>query len=196
MNRILFIIFPLVTVLVASSCKQDTPTSNKQVTDAVPVVKRESWKNAGCDLLTDQEVERIFNFDGKATFLNTRSLPDQTFCLRTWKKVDWMARESANEKNMDGTWLNPENRLVIQLFDYTSEEHAKLQMEGLRRDRRNTYEEDVAGVGDDGLWSTSTETLLVKKGQYVVNITLEVVDVPHDNLLKSKEVAAVIAAKL
>lgn len=196
MNRVHFIIFPLFLVLLAPSCKQDASSANKQSAEAIPVAKRESWKNAGCELITDQEVERIFAFDGKATFLNARSLPEQTFCLRTWKKVDWMERENANEKNMDGSWLNPENRLVIQLFDYTSEEHAKLQLAGLRRDRRNTYEEDVVGVGDDGLWSTSTETLLVKKGQFVVNITLEVVDTPHDNLLKAKEVAAVVVAKL
>ena len=79
---------------------------------------------------------------------------------------------------------------MVQLFDYVTEEHAKLQIENLRRDRRSTYEEDVAGIGDDGLWSTSTVTLLVRKGQFVVNICLEIKDVPHDNLVHAKDVAA------
>ncbi|MBC7777961.1 MAG: hypothetical protein H7246_21180, partial [Phycisphaerae bacterium] len=44
------------------------------------------------------------------------------------------------------------------------------------------------------IWSTSTVTLLVRKGQFVINIALEVSDVPHENLTKAKE-AAVLALK-
>jgi len=117
----------------------------------------------------------------------------QAFCLRTWNKPDWKERETNNEKE-GATWFNPQNRIVVQCFDYTSEEHAKLQIESLRRDRRTTYEEDVPGIGDDGLWSTSTVTLLVRKGQFVVNITLEISDIPHENLEKAK-LAAVLALK-
>lgn len=159
------------------------------------VAKRTSWKNYGCELVTDNEVAQIFHFNPDSCFLNSRSLPDQVFCLRTWQKPDWKERESNNEKT-GATYLNPNNRIVVQLFDYNSETHAKQQMDNLRRDRRSTYEEDITGLGEDALWSTSTVTLLVKKGQNVINISVEHMDTPHDNLAKAKEVAALILKKL
>lgn len=66
----------------------------------------------------------------------------------------------------------------------------------LRRDRRKTYSEDVSDLGEDALWSTNTLTLLVKKGQNVLNIAIEHDDLPHDNLASAKEVAEVILKKL
>ncbi len=157
--------------------------------------KAEGWKNHGCELISDAEIEALFAFDGKAATLNARTLPNQAFCLRTWNKPDWKERETNNEKE-GATWFNPQNRIVVQLFDYTSEEHAKLQIESLRRDRRTTYEEDVPNLGDDALWSTSTVTLLVRKGQFVVNLTLEVSDVPHENLEKAKSAVALALKKM
>ncbi len=188
----------LVVYLLLTACSQEN--SKESIANAADTAlwakyKTEAWKNHGCELLSDAEVEALFAFNGKETTLNTRPLPNQAFCLRTWNKPDWKERESNNEKE-DATWLNPQNRIVVQLFDYTSEEHAKLQIENLRRDRRNTYEEDVPGLADDGLWSTSTVTLLVRKGQFVLNIALEVSDVPHDNLAKAKEAAALALKKL
>jgi hypothetical protein len=155
----------------------------------------EGWKNYGCELISDAEVEALFAFDGKEATLNARTLPNQAFCLRTWNKPDWRTRETNNEKE-GAVWLNPQNRLVIQLLDYTSEIHAKQQIENLRRDRRNTYEEDVPGLGDDALWSSNTVTLLVRKGQFVLNLALEINDIPHDNLSKAKEAAAVALKKM
>lgn len=137
----------------------------------------------------------MFSFTPSEVTLNSRSLPDQAFCLRTWQKPDWKERESNNEKE-GAVYLSPTNRLVVQLYDYTSDVHANQQMEMLRRDRRSTYEEDVTGLGDDAIWSTSTVTLLVKKGQNVINISLEHLDSPHENLAKAREVAAVILKKL
>jgi hypothetical protein len=157
--------------------------------------KTEAWKNHGCELITDAEVEKLFSFNGKEATLNDRQLPNQAFCLRTWNKPDWKERETNNEKE-GAPWLNPQNRIVVQLFDYTTEEHAKLQIENLRRDRRTTYEEDVTGLGDDALWSTSTVTLLVRKGQLVLNIALEISDVPHENLPMAKAAAALALKKL
>lgn len=157
--------------------------------------KTEAWKNHGCDLISDAELEAFFKFNGKDAILNARTLPNQAFCLRTWNKPDWKERENNNEKE-GAPWLNPQNRIVVQLFDYSSEEHAKQQIGNLRRDRRSTYEEDVAGIGDDALWSTSTVTLLVRKGQLVLNIALEIDDVPHDNLTNAKAVAALALKKL
>lgn len=172
-----------------ASCQQETNATE-------PVVeKRSSWKNAGCELISDSEVAQVFNFSPDSNTLNTRSLPDQVFCLRTWQKPDWKERESNNEKE-GATYLNPSNRLVVQLFDYSSEVHATQQMQMLRRDRRSTYEEDVPDLGDDALWSTNTLTLLVKKDQNVLNIALEYSDMPHDNLPKAKAVAALILKKL
>ncbi len=171
------------------SCKQEAASTEPLV------AKRASWKGFGCDLVTDQEVAQLFHFDPDSAILNARSLPDQVFCLRTWQKNDWKERESNNEK-AGANYLNPSNRLVVQLFDYSSEVHANQQMQMLRRDRRTTYEEDITDLGEDALWSSSTVTLLVKKGQMVVNIAVEHTDVPHENLAKAKEVAALVLKKL
>jgi len=184
------ILVPLACLLLHfAACKQEVANSEPEY------VKRESWKNYGCDLITDAEVAQIFHFNADSSTLNSRSLPDQVFCLRTWQKPDWKERESNNEKE-GATYLNPSNRLVVQLFDYTSDVHSTQQMAMLRRDRRGTYEEDVKGLGDDAVWSTSTLTLLVKKDKNVINIALEHEDKPHDNLAKAKEVAAFILKKL
>ncbi|MFN0177092.1 MAG: hypothetical protein ACKVU0_20795 [Saprospiraceae bacterium] len=181
-----------------AACSQEP--SKEAVANAADIAlwakyKTEAWKNHGCELITDAELETLFAFNSKEATLNVRPLPNQAFCLRTWNKPDWKERETNNEKE-GAAWLNPQNRLVVQLFDYTSEEHARKQIENLRRDRRNTYEEDVPGLGDDALWSTNTVTLLVRKGQFVINLALEVNDVPHDNLAKAKEAAALALKKL
>lgn len=184
-----------VCILLTACAQEPSKDSIANAADAAlwTKYKTEGWKNHGCELITDAEIEVLFAFNSKEATLNARPLPNQAFCLRTWNKPDWKERETNNEKE-GAIWLNPQNRLVVQFLDYTSEEHAKLQIGNLRRDRRNTYEEDVAALGDDALWSTSTVTLLVRKGQYVLNIALEVSDVPHDNLPKAKE-AAMLALK-
>lgn len=188
----------IVVVALFIGCAQDSGKDAKASETELALwakYKTEAWKNHGCELISDAEVEALFSFNGKDATLNARQLPNQAFCLRTWNKPDWKERETSNEKE-GASWLNPQNRIVVQLFDYTSEAHGKLQIEALRRDRRNTYEEDVAGLGDDALWSTSTVTLLVRKGQFVLNIALEVDDIPHNNLQKAKEAAAVALKKL
>lgn len=190
--------FILIAFVLLAACAQEQ--SKETAANAAELAlwakyKTEGWKNHGCDLISDQELEKLFNFNGKEVTLNARTLPNQAFCLRTWNKPDWKERETNNEKE-GAPWLNPQNRLVVQLFDYTSEEHAKQQIANLRRDRRSTYEEDVTGIGEDALWSTSTVTLLVRKGQFVVNIALEVSDIPHDNLSKAKETALLALKKL
>ena len=190
--------FILIAFVLLAACAQEQ--SKETAANAAELAlwakyKTEGWKNHGCDLISDQELEKLFNFNGKEDTLNARTLPNQAFCLRTWNKPDWKERETNNEKE-GAPWLNPQNRLVVQLFDYTSEEHAKQQIANLRRDRRSTYEEDVTGIGEDALWSTSTVTLLVRKGQFVVNIALEVSDIPHDNLSKAKETALLALKKL
>ncbi|MCC7245229.1 MAG: hypothetical protein IT269_06095 [Saprospiraceae bacterium] len=190
MTRIAFSLLAVFSLIMICSCKNSSTTP-----ESAPVVKRESWKDHGCELITDAELEKMFSFDAKATFLNSRSLPDQVFCLRTWKKPDWKERESFNERTPD-KWLNPENRLVIQLFDYLYPDLSKQQMDGLRRDRRNTYDLDVTGVGEDALWSTSTLTLLARKGKYTISITLEYLDDSAQNLPKAKEVALLALSRI
>jgi hypothetical protein len=190
--RVVVLSAVLALSIFSQACKQDKPT--EQNNPAPPPQKRESWVNAGCELISDAEVERLFAIQAKAVYLNSRPLPNQTFCLRTWKKTDWKERENNNEKNPD-SWLNPENRLVVQLFDYAAPEGAKEQMDALRRDRRDTYPTDVAGVGEDALWSPATLTLLVRQGKYVLHVTLDVLDKADENLPKAREVAALALQK-
>jgi hypothetical protein len=193
--------FPFVMTVVCwlwVACSQDSAKeASSSATNAAQWAKyqAEGWKNYGCELVTDAELEKLFSFNGKETTLNARTLPNQAFCLRTWHKPDWKERETNNEKE-GNNWLNPQNRVVVQLLDYSSADHARMQMSNLRRDRRATYEEDITGIGEEAVWSTSTVTLLVRKGQYVVNVCVEISDVPHDNLEKAKSVAALALRKL
>lgn len=196
MNR--FTLFVWMAGLFWVSCAQESPKEAAAQAEEAALWAQYSalgWKDHGCELMTDAEVEAFFDFDGKATTLNARTLPKQAFCLRTWNKPDWKERETNNEKE-GMPWLNPQNRLVVQLFDYDSEVHAQQQIGNLRRDRRNTYEEDVTGIGDEALWSTNTVTLLVRKGQFVLNICLEVHDAPHENLQEAKGLAQLALPKI
>lgn len=192
--------FVFFAALVFASCQKNAPAQSSSAsalppitdeTDAsgAPIRKPNPWKNHGCDLITDDDIKTLFGVDRARDVLNARSLPDQAFCLRTWNKPDWKERETANEKDGATTYLNPQNRLVVQVFGYGTVLTAKEQFAMLRRDRRSTYEEDVPNLGDEALWSTSTVTLLVRRGHLVLNLALEYSDTPHDNLAKAKEVA-------
>jgi len=141
-------------------------------------------------------VKILFDVEPQRDVLNTRTLPDQAFCLRTWNKPDWKERESANEKETATAYLDPQNSLIVQVFSYPSEEHARQQFEMLKRDRRDTYEEDVPDLGEGALWSNTTVTLIVKKGHSMLSIALNYKDIPHDNLEKAKEVAEVALRKM
>jgi hypothetical protein len=196
MLRYLFVLIPFCWFWM--SCAQDSSKeSGINAADAAlwAKYKLESWKNHGCELVTDAELEQLFQFNGKETTLNARTLPNQAFCLRTWHKPDWKERETNNEKD-GNNWLNPQNRVVVHLLDYTTEEQARMHMSNLRRDRRSTYEEDVTGIGEEAVWSTGTVTLLVRKGQYVINVCVEISDVAHENLDKAKAVATLAMRKL
>lgn len=201
------ILLPILTVVLAlCSCGRDSAAPSTDPSVLAPIVdetdssgavvrKPNPWKNHGCDLITDDDLRSLFQLEPKRDILNARSLPDQAFCLRTWNKPDWKERESNNEKE-NAAYLNPQNRLVIQVFGYGTVVTAKEQIAMLRRDRRNTYEEDVPALGDDALWSTSTVTLLVRRGHLVLNIALECEDAPHDNLTKAKAVALLALPRL
>lgn len=182
-------------------CKQDSPGATTQAdgskvdTVALQKFRENNWRNHGCDLITEAEIVRIFQIDPKALTLNSKPLPDQAFCLHTWNRPDWIEREANNEKNPDN-YLPSRNSLVVQVFSYGTNAHSQQQFDGLKRDRRDTYEETVTGLGDDALWGTTTVTLLVKKGPMVLSITLDAMDNPHDNLPKAKEIAQVALEKL
>lgn len=153
------------------------------------------WKNAGCALVTDEEVIRLFNIDPKRDALNTRTLPDQGFCLRSWLRPDWKERESGNEKP-GAEYREFKNTLVTQVLDYGTEQISDQQFELVRREQHDIFEEEVSGLGEGALWSTSTTSLMVKKGHLVVKITLDHVDTPHDNLAMAKEIARLALKKM
>ena len=202
MSRFAFL--PAATLLVLFltwHCKRDNSSTagrnDGSATDTVALqeFKKNSWKNNGCDLITEAEIQRVFQIDPKAATLNSKPLKDQAFCLHTWNRPDWKEREAHNEKNPND--FQPfRNSLVVQVFSYGTDQHARQQFEGLKRDRRDTYEETVTGIGEDALWGTTTVTLLVKKGPWVLSITLDAMDNPHDNLPKAKEVAELALQKL
>lgn len=178
--------------------KQAAAAAARAAQDSVhwATYRADNWKNHGCDLISDDDVAALFGVERQRDVLNTRTLPDQAFCLRTWNKPDWKERESANEKETATSYLDPQNSLIVQVFAYPSDEHARQQFETLKRDRRDTYDEDVPELGEGALWSSTTVTLLVKKGHSMLSIALNHKDVPQENLPKAIEVAKVALRKM
>ena len=191
----------LLPVLLLFACQSDTPKPAGAPPLAVdsltgtPISLPNPWKNAGCDLVTDEEVKNLFGIEVKRDVFNARTLADQGFCLRTWMKPDWKERESGNEKP-GAQFLEFKNTLVSQVLDYGTEVISQAQFDMVRRDQRNVYTEDVPGLGDGALWSDTQLSLMVKKGHLVVKITLDYADQPHDNLAKAREVAKLALAKM
>ncbi|MCC6460706.1 MAG: hypothetical protein IT260_09580 [Saprospiraceae bacterium] len=153
------------------------------------------WKNAGCELVTDEEIKALFGIEVKRDVFNARTLADQGFCLRTWMKPDWKERESGNEKP-GAQYLEFKNTLVTQVLDYGTETISRAQFDMVRRDQANVYTEAITGLGDGALWSNSQLSLMVKKGHLVIKITLDYADQPHDNLDKARAVARLALAKM
>ena len=170
--------FALLCLSVVAGCQQEPSTASEPL-------KRSDWKDYGCELVTDEEVAQTLSIDLDRDSLKSRTLPDQVFCLRTWNRKDWRTREAHNE-TAGGLYLNPYGRLVLQMIRYENGEAAQKQLNALRRDRRNTYEKDVPQLGEDALWSSTTVTLLCKKDQYIVSLSLEHADKPGDNLAKAQ----------
>ncbi len=153
------------------------------------------WKENGCALVTDEEVIALFRIEPQRDLFNSRSLPGQAFCLRYWMKPDWREIERANE--LPGAkYREFKNTLVIQVIDYGRPLVARQQFDLLRNRQRHIYEEDVLQLGDDALWSTSTTSLMVKKGHLLVKITLEYTEAPHDNLTYARRVAELALRKM
>lgn len=168
---------------------------DRDTTSGEPIRHENTWVDRGCELLTDEEVKQLFGVDVQRDAFNARTLPKQAFCLRTWNKPDWKERENENEKE-GSKYRDPANILTLQVFGYGTTLIAKEQFAQLRKDRRNTYEEDVTGLGDDALWSTSTSTLLVRKKYQVLSIALTIADQPHDNLAPAKALAQLALPKM
>ncbi|MGI9159324.1 MAG: hypothetical protein ACR2K1_06195 [Saprospiraceae bacterium] len=192
MRYLIWFSFLLLVLAALPACKEDAASEGQKSPAAA---SPNPWKSNGCELVTDEEVEQIFGMRRNEDMLNTQSLPDKCFCLRIWNKPDWREREANNEKP-GMPYREPRTTLVVQAFDYGMEETAQSQFEMLARDRRDTYDADVQGIGDAALWSSSTATLVVRRRQLILNITLEYADEPQENLPKAREVAAVALKKI
>ncbi|TNE48777.1 MAG: hypothetical protein EP344_18515 [Bacteroidetes bacterium] len=160
-----------------------------------PIRLPNPWKDAGCELVTDDEIVGLFDIDVNKYAFNARSLPGRGFCLRSWLKPDWKERESGNEK-AGAEYVEFKNTLVTQVLDYGNEHTSREQFDMLRRDQRNVFEEDVPDVGDDAIWSTVQRALVFKRGHLVVKVTLEYTDEPHKNLELAKKVAKLALQKM
>lgn len=185
------------------NCRQNNPGKEKKPLNVMtidsltgaPARLPNPWKNAGCALVTDDEVINLFDIEANRLAFNARTLPDRGFCLRSWLKPDWKERESANEK-AGAPYQEFKNTLVTQVLDYGTNGASTDQFELVRRDQRSVFEEDVPGLGDSAIWSTSQLSLMVKKGHLVIKITLDYTEQPHDNLEVAKKVARLALQKM
>ena len=186
------------------SCQSDNTATNTtaqpaaatiDTTTGMPIRQPNPWKNATCDVLTDEEFCTIFSVDIKRDFANRRTLPDKSYCLRTWKKPDWRDREVREDKNPNIA-ANPESALAIEIVDFGTAPSALAQYDVTKKDRINGYDTEVPGLGDGALWSSRESMLLVKKNHLFLQIKLDHADVAADNLPKAKEVAVAALKKM
>lgn len=159
-----------------------------------PVRGANPWADAGCNLLTQEEIVRYFSIDVHRDAYNEHSAAGQGYCLRYWNKPDWASRDNATLKGAQA--VSPRNSIATQIFNYGTAEMARQQYEFNIKNRGDVYEEQVPGLGDGALWSNSTTTLLVWKGHLCLQLTLDWADQPHDNLEKARELAAMALKKM
>lgn len=181
----------------ADSASTKDTTAHPQLVDSLtgaPVRQPNPWRDAGCDLITQDEVIQLFSVDVQRDAYNEHSAAGQGYCLRAWNKADWAARDNASSKGKVA--ISPRNTLVTQVLDYGTEEMSRRQFDLVLKTRGDVYGEQVPGLGDGAVWSNSTTTLLVKKGSLCLQLTLDWADNPHDNLEKAKQVAAVALKKM
>jgi hypothetical protein len=199
MTRFVFFI-ALGALLTFFACTSDTAqnqsnNANQQDEKPAPATQND-WIGKGCELVTDAEAKALFGYDEARDFYNARTFADRAYCLRKWKKSDWREREDFNQKNLD-KFKAPENNFIVNAIYHGSAMGAKNRLESMRTERRNTYEEDVSGYGDDAIWSTESTTLVMTTGAYVVFITVEVNEEDkYANLAKAKEAAEIILKKM
>jgi hypothetical protein len=190
-----------------AACQSDKPadkpsdTAQKQMDAGIDTLtgapKRlaNPWLNKGCDLVTTAEVQQLFGIEPQRDVFNERTLSGQAFCLRSWMKPNWKAIENANEKP-GAVYKEFKNSLIINLLDYGTETVAKEQFEMAKRTRKDLYEKEISDLGDGALWSSSSNTLTMKKGHLFVSITLDYAGNAEGNLAKAREVANLALKKM
>lgn len=193
----------LFALLWLAACKQDSkpaPANNSNPnpplvdSTGAPLRGDNPWVDAGCKLLTQDEIVRYFSIDVRRDAYNEHSAAGQGYCLRYWNKPDWASRD--NETLKGERAVSPRNSVATQIFNYGTAAMAQQQYEFNIKNRGDVYEEQVPGLGDGAIWSTSTTTLLVWKGHLCLQLTLDWADQPHDNLEKAKELAAMALKKM
>lgn len=199
--------FVLLLTAFFAACQPDKPadqpsdTAQKQMDAGIDTLtgapKRldNPWLNKGCDLVTTAEVQQLFGIEPQRDVFNERTLKDQTFCLRSWMKTNWREIETANEKP-GAVYKESKNSLIINLLDYGTETVAKEQFEMAKRTRKDLYEKEINDLGDGALWSSSSNTLMVKKGHLFISITLDYAGTPEGNLAKARDVANLALKKM
>jgi hypothetical protein len=195
----------LVFTFICFSCKNEqknTPsaTALKQMAEGIdtltgqPIMAENPWKNNACALVTDAELAKLFGIADPAKDVNTRTLPDQSFCLRKWNKPDWKERGTANDIP-NNKQVDVYNRMVIKVVNFYRDNLAVSEFETLKKNEA-AEGEVITDLGDGAFWNNSNTTLTIKKKTFTINLTVNVMDVPHDNLAKAREVAAIVLSKI
>jgi len=199
--------FVLLLTAFFAACQSDQPadqpseTAQKQMDAGIdtltgaPQRLPNPWLDKGCDLVTDAEVQQLFGIEPQRDVFNARTLKGQTFCLRSWMKPNWKEIDNANEKP-GAKYKEYKNSLIINLLDYGTEVVAREQFDMAKRTRKDLYEKEINDLADGALWSSSSNTLMLKKRHLFVSITIEYADTDEDNLAKAREVANLALKKM
>ncbi|MFZ4633920.1 MAG: hypothetical protein ACOYNO_06925 [Saprospiraceae bacterium] len=153
------------------------------------------WIDRCCALVSDAELQKMYNIDASRDVFNTRALPGKAYCLRTWMRPNWKQIESDNEKP-GAAYREFKTTLAFQVINYGSALQSTERMAATRSAQRDMYSVDVPGLGNDGLWAPSTNTLLVQKDHLQFSVMFSYADDPDRNLAEARRLAELILPRL
>jgi hypothetical protein len=199
--------FSLIVIsLIINACGQNSGSENtglqpgattEAAKDTLSKVKlgTNPWMTDPCSILTNDEFYRTLGVDPKRDFANQFTLKDRSYCLRTWKKLDWREREALEMKDPQHSY-NPQNKLAINVINLLHAEGAKVQFEDHKKYKKRGLTEEIQGLGDGALWSDDERFLYVNKGHLNFLIELDMLDSARANMPKAIEVAKLVIAKV
>jgi hypothetical protein len=187
----------LMIALLAINCKSDTkpeaqvPAKDPRI-EVAPVQKTNPFEKNTCDLITDDDIKKLFNIDPKMA--NKRTADGSAACMWYWDKPDWKEREANNEKK-GNKFMNPRVMLSVKVVNDYTDIAAKNQFDMILRDK-TAKDQVLEGIGQAAVWRFDYSNLQILKGHLIVFLTLTGEDVQEENIPKLKELAQLVLAKL
>jgi hypothetical protein len=213
MSRFKYIFFLLLAAsTMTMACKKNSAQdASTNVEDKGPVDPyanipnlKEDWIAKTCDLLVIEEIGKLipgFNVaDAKKTPSSTGG-----YCNVQWMKSNWADIDRYNQANPK-TPKSPISLVALNVYSFqTASMNGKLyqmakEQEMPRMDTtepiRKFFDKSIEGVGSEGLWSSEKSKIMFMNANYRVELQVNAVDDPAQNIEIAKKIGEAIMAKM